>query len=61
MSDRCHYDKLAVCGAYDPSPKTNAYSLEYSQDGKTGLVEYTVSDTSLTFTFTSQAANVSTE
>lgn len=43
------------------SPKTNTYSLEYSQDGKTGVVEYTVSDSSVAFTFTSPTGTVSNE
>ena len=43
------------------SPKTNTYSLEYLQDGKTGEVEYTVSDSSVAFTFTSPTGNVSSE
>ncbi len=43
------------------SPKTGQYALEYSQSGKTGLVEYTVSDTALAFTFTSPTGAVTTE
>ena len=43
------------------SPKTGQYALEYSQSGKTGLVEYTVSDTSVAFTFTSPTGAVTTE
>ena len=43
------------------SPKTGQYALEYSQSGKTGLVEYTVSDTAVAFTFTSPAGAVTTE
>jgi len=43
------------------SPTTGQYILEYSQAGKTGLVEYTVSDTSVAFTFTSPAGAVTTE
>ena len=43
------------------SPKTGQYALEYSQSGKTGLVEYTVSDTAVAFTFTSPTGAVTTE
>lgn len=43
------------------SPKTGQYALEYSQSGKTGLVEYIVSDTSVAFTFTSPTGAVTTE
>ena len=43
------------------SPKTGQYALEYSQSGKTGLVEYTVSDSSVAFTFTSPTGAVTTE
>lgn len=43
------------------SPKTGQYKLEYSQAGKTGLVEYTVSDSSVAFTFTSPSGVVTTE
>ena len=43
------------------SPKTGQYTLEYSQSGKTGLVEYTVSDSSVAFTFTSPTGAVTTE
>ena len=43
------------------SPKTGQYALEYSQSGKTGLVEYTVSDTAVVFTFTSPTGAVTTE
>ena len=43
------------------SPKTGQYALEYSQSGKTGLVEYTVSDTAVAFTFTSPTGTVTTE
>lgn len=43
------------------SPKTGQYALEYSQAGKTGLVEYTVSDSSVAFTFTSPTGAVTTE
>jgi len=43
------------------SPKTGQYALEYSQAGKTGLVEYTVSDTAVAFIFTSPTGAVTTE
>ena len=43
------------------SPKTGQYALEYSQSGKTGLVEYTVSDSAVAFTFTSPTGAVTTE
>lgn len=43
------------------SPKTGQYALEYSQAGKTGLVEYTVSDSAVAFTFTSPTGAVTTE
>jgi hypothetical protein len=43
------------------SPKSNKYSLEYSVDGKSGLVEYTVTDAQVAFTFTSPAGLVTTE
>ena len=43
------------------SPKTGQYALEYSQSGKTGLVEYTVSDSAVVFTFTSPTGAVTTE
>jgi hypothetical protein len=43
------------------SPKTGQYALEYSQSGKTGLVEYTVSDSAVVFTFTSPKGAVTTE
>lgn len=43
------------------SPKNGQYALEYSQSGKTGLVEYTVSDTSVAFTFTPPTGVVTTE
>jgi len=43
------------------SPKTGQYALEYSQSGKTGLVEYVVSDSAVAFTFTSPTGAVTTE
>lgn len=43
------------------SPKTGQYALEYSQSGKTGLVDYTVSDTAVAFTFTSPTGAVTSE
>jgi len=43
------------------SPKSGQYALEYSQAGKTGLVEYTVSDSAVAFTFTSPTGAVTTE
>jgi len=43
------------------SPKTGQYALEYSQSGKTGLVEYIVSDSAVAFTFTSPTGAVTTE
>ena len=43
------------------SPKTGQYALEYSQSGKTGLVEYVVSDSAVAFTFTLPTGAVTTE
>lgn len=43
------------------SPTSNQYALEYTVNGKTGLVEYAVSSSKITFTFTSPTGIVTTE
>lgn len=43
------------------SPKNNQYRLEYSLNGQHGEVGYTVTDSSVAFTFTSPTGQVTTE